>query len=73
MARHAGLLREHGDLGEILDHDAEEDVMRDLADARQFALADIGDAGRRDGLQIRLHLLEAGFRTRKRPWKVCRP
>src|SRR5271169_5188790 len=58
MARHAGLLREYRDLGEILYHDAEEDVVRDLADARQLTLADIGNAGGRDGFEIRLHLLE---------------
>jgi len=40
----AALLREHGDLGERLGHDSEQHVVRDLDDARQFALADVGDA-----------------------------
>src|SRR5665213_1550332 len=31
VTRHAGLLREDGNLGEVLDHDAEEYVVRDLA------------------------------------------
>ena len=48
MARHAGLLRQDGDLREVLDHDAEHDVVRDLADARQLALAHVGDAARRE-------------------------
>ena len=64
MARHAGLLRQDGDLGEILDDDAEEDVVRDLADARELAFTDVSDAGSRNRRQIRLDLFEGGLRTR---------
>src|SRR5665213_221644 len=63
VTRHAGLLREDGNLGEVLDHDAEEYVVRDLADAGQLALADIGHAGSRDDGEIRPHLVEGGLRT----------
>ena len=64
VARNAGLLREDGDLREVLDHDAKQDVVRDLADAGEIALADIGDAVARDRLEIGLRHLEGVGRTR---------
>ena len=45
VARHAGLLRQHGDLGQRLRDHAEEHVVADLHDARQLALADVARAG----------------------------
>src|SRR5262249_10322451 len=64
VTRYAGLLRQNGDLGEILNDDAEADIMCDLANARQLALADIGDATRREGEDIGFDQLEGGFWTR---------
>ena len=49
-ARHARLLGEDRDLGQVLRHDAEEDVVGDLAEAGELALADVGDAVRGDRL-----------------------
>ena len=53
MARHAHLVGEQRDLDQVLDHHAEHDVVRDLADAREFAVADIGHAARREHLDQR--------------------
>ncbi len=65
MARHAGLLRQYGDLGKVLDHNTEKDVVSDLADTRQLTLADIGDAAWREGEDVRLNGLECLFRARR--------
>ena len=53
MARHAHLVGEQRDFDQVLDHHAEHDVVRDLADAREFAVADIGHAARREHLDQR--------------------
>ena len=63
MARHAHLVGEQRDLDQVFDDDAEHDVVRDLADARQFAFADIGDALRREHFDQRHGRLGDGFRT----------
>ena len=39
MPRHAGLLRQDSDLRQVLNDDPEEHIVRNLADARQFAFA----------------------------------
>ncbi len=58
VARHAHLVGQQRDLDQVLDHHAEHDVVRDLADAREFAVADIGDARRREHLDHLLDLAE---------------
>jgi hypothetical protein len=63
VARHAGLLGQYGDLDQRLDDDAEEDVVADLAEAGQFALADIADAAT-ESLEIADHLVIGLFRSR---------
>ena len=63
MARHAHLVGQQRDLDQVLDHDAEHDVVRDLADAREFAVADVGHAGRREHLDHRHDGLAGGFRA----------
>jgi hypothetical protein len=64
VPRHAGLLRQDGDLGEILDDHAQHDVVRDLADPRELALADIGHAPagnrRKKGLDFAIGRLRPG-------------
>ncbi len=53
MARHAAFLGEDGDLGQVLRDHAEEDVVADLHDTRELALADIAHT-----LAQRLHIGE---------------
>ena len=59
MAGRACLLRQDGDLGERLRDHAEEDVVADLHDARELALADVADP-LAQGLQVRERLLIGG-------------
>ena len=64
MARHAHLVGEQRDLDQVLDHHAEHDVVRDLADARELAVADVGHALRREHFDQRHRDLGVGFRAR---------
>ena len=64
VARHAHLVGQQRDLDQVLDDDAEHDIVRDLADAREFAVADIGHAARREDLDQRHGDLAGGFRAR---------
>ena len=57
----AALLRQHGHLGERLDHGAEEEVVAELDRAGQLAFADIGRA-RAEDVQVGMHGVE-----RRRP------
>ena len=59
----AHLVGEERDLDQVLDHDAEHDVVGDLADARELAVADVGDALRRDLGQDRRHRLAGRVRV----------
>ena len=73
VTRHPQLVGEEGDLDQVLDHDAEHDVVGDLADARQFALAHIGDATRREHFHHRLDRVERDLSDRRRPRTAYRP
>ena len=64
MARDAHLVAEQRDLDQVLDDDAEHDVVGDLAHARQLALPDVGDASRRERLDQRLDLSKGGLGPR---------
>jgi hypothetical protein len=53
-------LRQDGDLAQVLDHHAQHDVVGNLAEARQLALADIGHAARGKGLDVGLYHVVGG-------------
>ena len=63
MARHAHLVGQERDLDQVLDDDAEHDVVGNLADPRELAVADVGDAAWREHLDQRRRGLAGGFRT----------
>src|SRR5687768_1267746 len=63
VARHAGLLREDGDLAQVLDYHAEHHVVADLGDASELALADVARAGAHH-VEVRLRLLVRRLRAR---------
>ena len=65
MARHARLLGEDRDLGEVLDRDAEQHVVGDLAEAGELALADVGDAPGGKRQNQRLDLAEGSLGARR--------
>src|SRR5262249_1740269 len=48
VAGNAHLVGQQRDFNQVLDHHAEHDVVGDLADARELAAADVGDAARGD-------------------------
>jgi hypothetical protein len=64
VTRHAHLVGQERDLDQVLDDHAEHDVVRDLADARELAVADIGDAARGEHLDQRHHRLAGRFGAR---------
>src|SRR5215475_8057396 len=63
VARHAHLVGEQRDLDQVLDHHAEHDIVGDLADAGELAVADVGHAARREHLHHRLDRAERGLRA----------
>src|SRR5438046_8987693 len=60
VPRYAGLLRQHGDLRQRLRDDAQKNVVADLDDPWELALADV-TCRRSDHLEIRQRVVECGF------------
>ena len=63
VARHAHLVGEQRDLDQVLDHHAEHDIVCDLADARELAVAHVGDTLRREHLDQRHRHFGVGLGT----------
>src|SRR4029077_1043417 len=61
VARHAHLVGKQSDLDEVLYHHAEHDVVCDLADARELAIAYVGYALRSEDFDQRHRYLGVGF------------
>jgi hypothetical protein len=61
VARHPHLVGKQRDLDQVLDHYAEHDVVCDLADARELAIAHVGHTLRRENFDQRHRYLGVGF------------
>ena len=65
--------RQERDLDQVLDHHAEHDVVGDLADARELAFADIGDAAAARSCRDRASPRRRRSPARRRRMTACRP